>query len=459
MATITRENIGLLNEKIVVKVEKDDYLPSFEKAIKNYSKNANIPGFRKGMVPVGMVKKMYGTSVFADEVIKSVEKGLTDYMTNEKLEIFAQPLPLPENDSKKLDMNQPDEYAFAFEVGLKPEFSLPDLAQAHLTRYKVIVTDEVVNQEVERIQYRLGSMTQPESVASEENELDLAFAELDAEGNEVPDLTNKVVSQVPVNSFAPHVRADLMGKEAGDSLTLQLLHAFEESEKESIARKLEIDKDDAQAWDKTFKVTITKVSLLEKAILNEEMYSNYYPDRNILTEEDFRNEVRNDIQAQWDSQSRNQLQDQIYHQLIDHTQIDFPEDFLKRWMMTSGEKPRTPEEVQKEYPTFQNQLKWTLIVDKIVNENKIEVKPEDIREFAKQQLLGYMSGQFLNLDQPWVDDYLNKMLKDKKYVEDSFHRIQTERVFAWTETQVQPTEAPVSEEEFKNIVESHHHHH
>ncbi|HZG25964.1 MAG TPA: trigger factor, partial [Chitinophagaceae bacterium] len=214
-----------------------------------------------------------------------------------------------------------------------------------------------------------------------------------------------------------------------------------------------------QAWDKTFKVTITKVSLLEKAILNEEMYSNYYPDRNILTEEDFRNEVRNDIQAQWDSQSRNQLQDQIYHQLIDHTQIDFPEDFLKRWMMTSGEKPRTPEEVQKEYPTFQNQLKWTLIVDKIVNENKIEVKPEDIREFAKQQLLGYMSGQFLNLDQPWVDDYLNKMLKDKKYVEDSFHRIQTERVFAWTETQVQPTEAPVSEEEFKNIVESHHHHH
>jgi trigger factor len=147
------------------------------------------------------------------------------------------------------------------------------------------------------------------------------------------------------------------------------------------------------------------------------MYSNYYPDRNILTEEDFRNEVRNDIQAQWDSQSRNQLQDQIYHQLIDHTQIDFPEDFLKRWMMTSGEKPRTPEEVQKEYPTFQNQLKWTLIVDKIVNENKIEVKPEDIREFAKQQLLGYMSGQFLNLDQPWVDDYLNKMLKDKKYVE------------------------------------------
>src|ERR1700712_5507552 len=108
MATVTRENIGLLNEKIVVKVAQDDYLPSFDKAIKSYSKSANIPGFRKGMVPVGMVKKMYGSSVFADEVIKSVEKGLTEYMKNEQLKIFAQPLPLEENDSPKLDMNQPD---------------------------------------------------------------------------------------------------------------------------------------------------------------------------------------------------------------------------------------------------------------------------------------------------------------------------------------------------------------
>src|SRR5439155_21548426 len=129
MATVTRENIGLLTDKLVVKVEKDDYLPSFEKAIKNYSKQANIPGFRKGMVPLGMVKKMYGSSVFADEVIKSVEKKLSDYMESEKLEIFAQPLPLPENDVRKFDMNQPSEYAFSFEVGLKPEFTITDLGK------------------------------------------------------------------------------------------------------------------------------------------------------------------------------------------------------------------------------------------------------------------------------------------------------------------------------------------
>src|SRR6185295_13334846 len=114
MATVTKENIGLLHEKLTVKLEKTDYLPSFEKALKEYSKKANIPGFRKGMVPAGLIKKMYGSSVFTDEVLKSVEKKLTDYMSAENLEIFAQPLPLPENDARQINMGEPDDYSFAF---------------------------------------------------------------------------------------------------------------------------------------------------------------------------------------------------------------------------------------------------------------------------------------------------------------------------------------------------------
>ena len=119
MASVNKENIGNLHDKLTVKVSKEDYLPSFEKAIKDYSKKANIPGFRKGMVPAGMVKKMYGASIFYDEVIKSVEKELKNYLVTEKPEIFAQPLPM-ENDLRKLDMNQPSDYDFPFEIGLKP---------------------------------------------------------------------------------------------------------------------------------------------------------------------------------------------------------------------------------------------------------------------------------------------------------------------------------------------------
>jgi trigger factor len=136
MATVTRENIGLLTDKIVVNISKGDYLPSFEKSLKQYGKQANIPGFRKGMVPAGLIKKMYGSSVFTDEVLRTVEKELTTYMSNEKLEIFAQPLPLPENDARQIDVSNPSDYSFAFEVGLKPAFSLADLGTAPLTFIK-----------------------------------------------------------------------------------------------------------------------------------------------------------------------------------------------------------------------------------------------------------------------------------------------------------------------------------
>src|SRR5882724_11829406 len=123
MGTVLRENIGLLNDKITIKVEKNDYLPSFEKALKDYSKKANIPGFRKGQVPAGLIKKMYGNSVFSDEVLRSVDRELIKYLETDKLDIFAQPLPL-EIDMRQLDMNNPADYVFHFEVGMKPEFKL-----------------------------------------------------------------------------------------------------------------------------------------------------------------------------------------------------------------------------------------------------------------------------------------------------------------------------------------------
>ncbi len=182
MSTVTRENIGLLNDKIVVKIEKSDYLPSFEKSLKEYGKKANIPGFRKGMVPTSLIKKMYGNSVFTDEVLKTVEKKLTDYMSTEQLEIFAQPLPLPENDASKINFIQPDDYSFSFEVGLKPAFNLPELSSLTPTRYQIIVTDEMLNEEIERLRQKNGTMTEPETVTGDDYVLNVSFQETDAAG-------------------------------------------------------------------------------------------------------------------------------------------------------------------------------------------------------------------------------------------------------------------------------------
>ncbi len=367
MATVTRENIGELNDKLTVKVGKEDYLPSFEKSLKQYGKSANLPGFRKGMVPAGLIKKMHGQSVFTEEVLRAVEKELTRYMSDEKLEIFGQPLPLPENDPGQLDMSRPAEYSFGFEIGLKPDFQVADLSSETVTEYKIEVTGEMVDQQLERLQKAYGKKKDPDGGEEDEN--------------------------------------------------------------------------------------------IEKAELNEDFFKLAYPGKEIQSEEELRSEIRKDIEEYWKTQSANQVQHEVYHRLLDHSPIRFPETFLKKWLETGMEKQKSPEEVEQEYPSFVNQLKWTLINEKIATEQKIEVNPADIKDFAKKQLFGYMGMQMMDDEQPWVEDYLNKMVQDRKFVEDTYHRLRAEKLLDWAAGQVKKEEHPISVADFEKLVQQHQHEH
>ena len=182
MATVARENIALLNDKITIKLTKEDYLPVFEKKVKEYSKTMNVPGFRKGMVPVGMVKKMYGPSIFTDEVLKAVEKELMNYLKTEQPDIFAQPLAM-ESDIRKMDFNEPADYEFGFEIGLKPAFELAPFNTANITLHKVNVTEVMLQEEVDRMLVKAGNMTEPETITDPENDLNILFTETDVAGN------------------------------------------------------------------------------------------------------------------------------------------------------------------------------------------------------------------------------------------------------------------------------------
>jgi len=457
MATVTKENIGLLNDKLVLKLEKEDYLPAFEKTLKEYGKKANIPGFRKGMVPSGLIRKMYGSSLFTDEVLRSVDRELVKYLETEKLDIFAQPLPA-ELDLEQLNMNSPTDYHFSFEIGLKPGFQIADLGKAKTIRYKVNITDEMINNEIARLQNRYGNMKDEETITTEENVLNVNFVETDENSNELEGGIHKDNSLL-VKYFTQPISQNLVGKGKGDFIIIKLQTAFEDKEREWIMSDLGLNKDDETAADKNFKVLITKVGLLEKRDLNEEFFTQLYPGGEVKSETDFRHKIKEEIQAHWDAQARNQIHDQAYHELVDHTEITFPEGFLRKWVKTQGEKQKTDEEVEKEFPIFLNQLKWTLITDKIVTENNIQVTPDEIRGFAKQQLFGYMGIGAADEEQPWVKDYIEKMMKDRKYVEDAYNRIQTQKIFEWAETQVKPEEKETSAEDFTKLVEAHQHHH
>jgi trigger factor len=453
MASVTRENIGLLNDKLTVQLSKEDYYSGFEQSLKKYAKTANIPGFRKGMVPSGLVKKMYGQGVFSDEILRKVEAELNAYLNQEKIEIFAQPLPL-DNDAAKLDMNNAIDYSFAFEIGLKPAVEV-DPKKIKVTRYKINVTDEMVQEEVERLQIRNGKMTEPEAVTGDDNVLNVKFIESDKDGIEVEGGISKDNSLL-VKYFEKKFRKNLIGKKNDDTVVLQLSKAFEDKEKEAILGDLGLTKEDG---DKFFKILITKVGLVEKSELNEEFFASVYPNKEIKTEADFRAAVKTEIEGHFDQQSRNQVFDQVYHHLVDHTKMEFPESFLKRWLQSGGEKPKTAEEAEADYPTFANQLKWTLVSSKLIEENKIEVLPDDIRDFAKQQLFSYMGGQLgaLGDNQQWVDDYANRMMQDRKFVEDSYHRISTDKLFSLLEGQISAKEEAIDAADFAKKL--HHHHH
>ena len=455
MATIARENIGLLNDKLIVKINKEDYQPSFEKKLKEYSKTANIPGFRKGMVPAGMIKKMYGAGIFSDEILRGVEKELYNWLDTEKPEIFAQPLPL-ETDMSKMDFNNPADYEFAFEIGLKPTFEIADLSQANLIRHKVTVTEEMINEEINRIQIKAGKMTEPEVIDNDENVLNVLFTESDESGIPVEGGITKENS-VLLKYFIPAMQTQLMGKKTGNSFIFQLVKTFEGDKLEMMLQDLGFEKTDPEAAKKFFKLEIVKIGLVEKREMNEDFFNEIYPGKNIKTEEELRVKLKEEIQQYWDAQSQNQLHDQLYHYLLDETKMAFPETFLKRWLQTGGEKQKTADQAETEFPAFSNQLKWTLISDRIITDNKLEVSNEEVRASMKTEVMRYFGQMNMSEDMSWLESYMDRMMKDEKQVDASYRRLITEKLFGYVESQVKATEKNITGEELTAIQHNHHH--
>ena len=447
MATVARENIGLLNDKISITVDTTDYLPAFDKKLKEHTKNANIPGFRKGMVPVGLVKKMYGQALFADEVIRAVEGKLYEYLREDNPEIFAQPLPMQRAEQLQFDLANPGSYTFDFEIGLKPPFDLAPLASANITLHKVDVTDAMVQEEIDRMIVKGGKMTEPETISDLENVINFTVTRADGSGE--PAETSLLLKY-----FTASGQAALQGKSKGDTVELSLAASLEAERLGALRADLKLaDGEESNS----FRFEITRIGLVEKRELNEEFFNEVFPGSSVATEAEFRTKLKEEIQVAWDAQSRNQLHDQLYHYLIDHTSIQLPETFLKKWLETSAEEKKTAEQVEAEFPMFSSQLRWTLISDKIIQDNNLQVSPEELKEGMRADFMRYLGGMSLGGDMSWMDAYLDRAMKDEKQVENTYRRMVIEKLFAWAEQQIKPTEKVVTAEELQAMQHNHSH--
>ncbi|WP_343688831.1 trigger factor [Chitinophaga sp.] len=458
MATVTRENIGLLNDKITVKVSQEDYLPNYDKAVKQLSKTANIPGFRKGMVPAGMVKKMHGQAIFADEVLKTVEKELTGYLQNEKVEIFAQPLPL-EKEPKNFDHNNPTEYNFDFEIGLKPAFEVTPLqdGKTTLSRYKIKVTSEMLDKEVDNLLERGGKNVETDKVSSENDFLTVKFEESDEAGNVLEGGIQKE-NAIKLKQFSAPIQEQLKGKGKGDSIVFFLATSFDAAALHDILHDLGFHGHNDADAQRYFKLTLEKVEVIEKRELNEEFFKEVFPKDEVTTEEAFREKLKSEIEKYWDSESRNHLHNELFEVLVHETPIELPKEFLKRWLQQGGEKPKTAEEAEKEYPGFDHQLRWTLISDKLIRENKLDVSFDELKESAKQKVMGYFGGAAAADGAEWLDSYLERLLQDEKFVDQTYREMVTQKLFDWAEQKVNVKEEEVTAEEFAKLPNKHHHH-
>lgn len=460
MATVTRETIGKLHDKVTVKLTKEDYFPSFEKSLKQYAKNINVPGFRKGMVPAGMVRKMYGQSIFTDEVLRAAGSKIEEYLKEQNLQIFAQPMAMREDAPKNLDMNNPAEVDFSFEIGLKPEFEIPAAnGKKELTRYKVQVSDKLLDDEVVRLQRRFGKAEPQDSVTTKENIIYSTFELCDADGNLVEGAA-KIEDTELMDKLPAKMQEMLMGKKPEDTIIIQPKAVCTDEElpvfmKDSL--KLGVE-----AAENYYKMTLTKVSLLIPAELNEELYSQVFQNAEIKDEAAFREMLRTELAKEYDRMSRERLQSEMYEILVHSTPLELPVDFLKRWLQEGSEKTKSAAEVEQEFPGFDHQLRWTLISDKLIIDNNISVSREEVLDDIKARVLAYfgMTPDAAE-DTPWMDEYMNKVVKDDKTMDETYRRLLFDKLFAFLETKFKLVDKDIDEESFFKLQSAHdeHHHH
>ncbi|MFA6149799.1 MAG: trigger factor [Chitinophagaceae bacterium] len=458
MASVSRENIANLQDKITVKVTKEDFMPSFEKSLKNYAKTANVPGFRKGMVPAGMVKKMYGQSVYNEEIIRTASKQLEDYLKNEKLAIFAKPMLVADTAPQQLDMNAPADVDFVFEIGIKPEFSIPAVAnKTALTKYNIEVSDKMVEDEVERIARRYGKPEDKDAVESKEDIVYVTFEAVNADGT-VNENIEKAEDTAILERYPAKLQTELMGKKAGDALVIKPSDIATAEElpvflKNSVKNEL--------AADTSFKLTLTKVALIIPAPLDETLYSQVFQGADIQDEAAFKELIKGELGREYHRITVERLNNEVYEILVHQTPFDIPVPFLKRWLKEGQDKPKTDAEVEKEFPAFEHQLRWTLISDKLIVENNINVSFEEVNEDIKNRVLAYFGIQE-GEEAPWMDGYMQKIAKDEKTLNETYQRLMFDRLFQFLHTQFNITEQSISEEDFFKLQDphaAHHHHH
>ncbi len=445
---ISHENIDETNAVITVDLAPDDYNPQVDKAIKEQAKKAKLPGFRPGMVPASHIRRTYGKAILIDEVNRVVSDKINAYIGDNKLEILGQPL--PKEDDAEYNWDFADNFSFAYEVGLAPQFDVPFTEKSKFIQYVIKADKETLESRKKNLRRSYGKMTNPE--VSEDG--DVLYTELKQLGTDGNELEGGIVNTASVRTDLiddKKIKKSLIGLRKDDTVTIDIKKAFGSAA--DIARIIGISEADVESLENTqFQLMVKNVNRLEEAELNEEFYTKVFGEGVVTSEAEFEEKVKTEVEEMLVQNATQKLQNDLYLKGLDAVKADFPEAFLKRWLKATNPEIKE-DELEDGFADFIKNLKWTLIENRIITQNGLEVKYEEVLALAKEriaaQLKMYNPGQEITDQQ--LAQYAVQLLGDKEQANRLFDEVKAQKVFDYLKGLVKLEEKEIEYNKFLEL--------
>lgn len=444
---ITKENIDNLNAVVTIELKPADYEKRVDDAIKKVQKQASMPGFRPGKVPTGMVKKMYGKSVLADELNKILNENLQNYIVENKLDILGNPLP---KEDHKIDWEAGKDFTFKYELGLAPDFKV-DAGGHNAFVYEVVkVDDALVDKYVKDVRRNYGKPSNPET-AEEKDVLFVDINELDETGAIKAGGVFKSTSIGIERLKNEAAKKKLIGAKKDDKIVISSKELYETALDASIA--LGIDKEAAESFSADLQLTVKNIARMEDADMNEEFFKKIYNDESVKTEHDFREKVRGELGMMFAQDSDKKLFQTIENGLIDNINPALPEDFLKRWLMAVNDKPVTMEQLNSEFGAWARQMKWKLIENKLIKDNDIKVTADEAKEEAARFVKSHYARYGQTPDEAEVEKAVKTILSKDKEAEKVYENLYHTKLMQFFKDKFKLEKKEVTYNEFFGIKE------
>ncbi len=451
---ITQKSTSDLTKQLCLQVEESDYIDEVNKSLQQTRKQANIPGFRPGKVPFGMVKKMYGESVTADVVSNLIGTELDNYLAKEKLAILGQPMPDLEV-QEAVDFKNGKEFSFYYVIGLKPEINF-DLDESWgIKAYNILFDEEDVDKYIEDMRLKMGTQSNPD-VVSEGDVVMGSIQELDEEGNVKENgITNERASLSVDFIKLKTIKAKFIGKKVGATVNFNPTKAFKNNTE--LGSFLGIGKDKAKEVNSDFAFTIKEVSHIEPAELNEDFFSKIYENANIKTEEELRQQVASDIEGSYKAEGERKFFNDVVDAIIKKTDLQLPDEFLKAWIKESNlreeeDKRIDPEQIEREYDQYRDSLRWQLLEEYLVVNNNLVVTEQELRDRIKEILGLQAFGGDVSANEDILNQVTESVMQNKDEVKRVSEQIIEQKLRNYFKEKIQPEEVNLKYDDFVKIL-------